>query len=161
MPSSYSVTSIEPAWRAARKCGSIGFESSVTNPKTACFTLPVAHRMPTSGPPYETTVRSFSDDRAIARTSDMGFRREPHPPIPIVMPSESDAMTSSWVRRLSVLTCRRSFFESCVPLVDEGLARFIRNAGQVQLVSEPLLEAIRLLHVDGIDPVQRFLGAPD
>ena len=31
-------------------------------------------------------MSSWSGERAIARTSDIGFLREPHPPIPIVIP---------------------------------------------------------------------------
>ena len=38
----------------------------------------------------------------MARTMLIGLRREPHPPIPMVMPSRSSATTSSSVIRLSV-----------------------------------------------------------
>src|SRR5262245_9324537 len=57
--------------------------------------------MPTSGPPYETTRRSFTDERASARTSAIGLRRDPHPPMPTVMPSCTSATMSSIVTRLS------------------------------------------------------------
>ena len=45
-------------------------------------------------------VRFFSGDRPMARTRAMGLRRDPQPPIPIVMPSRSSATTSSGVIRL-------------------------------------------------------------
>ena len=51
MPSSTSMASTAPVWRATRKWGSVGIESRVTNPKTTFFTLPAAQRSPTSGPP--------------------------------------------------------------------------------------------------------------
>ena len=37
----------------------------------------------------------------MARTSDMGFRRDPQPPIPMVIPLSSWATTSSSVINLS------------------------------------------------------------
>ena len=39
----------------------------------------------------------------MARTIDIGLRREPQPPIPMVMPSSSSATTSSSVMRLSAI----------------------------------------------------------
>ena len=42
-------------------------------------------------------VRFLSGDRRMARTSAMGLRRDPQPPIPIVIPSRSSATTSSGV----------------------------------------------------------------
>src|SRR5436190_11855799 len=57
--------------------------------------------MPTSGPPYETMRRSFTDDRASARTNAIGLRRDPPPPMPTVMPSCTSATMSSMVTRLS------------------------------------------------------------
>src|SRR5438093_9465722 len=156
------MTSIAPDSRAARKCGSSGIESSDTKPNTTLRTLPAAHSKPTSGPPYETIVRSLSDDRQIARTSDIGFRRDPHPPIPIVMPSRSSATTSSSVMRLSGMAREaRSLLEGRVALLDERLPGLVGDAGQVQLEREPLLETVGPLHVDRVDPVQRFLRAAD
>jgi len=46
-------------------------------------------------------VRSLRSERIISRTSDIGLRREPQPPMPIVIPSRSSAMTSCSVVRLS------------------------------------------------------------
>ncbi len=37
----------------------------------------------------------------MARTNDIGLRREPHPPMPMVIPDESSPMTSAWVICLS------------------------------------------------------------
>jgi len=103
IPSSSSIASIVACWRATRKCGSSGIESSDTKPYTTRRTLPAAHSIPTSGPPYATTVRSRRSERRIARTIDIGLRRDPQPPMPIVMPSRSSATTSSSVQRLSVM----------------------------------------------------------
>jgi hypothetical protein len=62
-----------------------------------------AQRSPTSGPPYETTVRSFALDRQRAFTNSIGLRREPHPPIPTVIPSRTSATASVIVVLLSVI----------------------------------------------------------
>ena len=106
MPSSYSVTSMAAACLAAWKCGSSGIESSDTNPNTSRRIFPAAQSNPTSGPPYDTTVRSRRSLRRIARTSDIGLRREPQPPMPIVIPDRSRATTSSSDIRLSAKTSR-------------------------------------------------------
>src|SRR5689334_1063398 len=45
--------------------------------------------------------RSLTDDRASARTRAIGLRREPHPPMPTVMPSRTSPTASSMVTRLS------------------------------------------------------------
>src|SRR3954468_3877610 len=156
IPSSSSSASTAPACRALRKCGSNAIESSDTNAKTTLRTLPVAHSRPTSGPPYDTNVRSRNDDRAIARTNAIGFRREPHPPMPSVMPSRSSPTTSSIVIRLSGIRL--------LPLVtplDERVARLVTRPGQVELEREPLLEPVGPAHVDRVDPVQRLLRRPD
>ena len=88
-------TASAPAWRAGRKCGSSGIRSSETKPK---------HQLPDLARGAEqadvrvrrttTTVRSRSGERRISRTSAIGFRRAPQPPMPIVMPSRSSATTS-------------------------------------------------------------------
>ena len=54
IPSSSSVHSMAPDWRAARKCGSstaAGPTSGDTKAKVSLATLPAAQSMPTSGPP--------------------------------------------------------------------------------------------------------------
>ena len=51
IPSSTSIASTFPCWRAARQCGSRAMESRVTKPHTTARTLPVAQSSPTSGPP--------------------------------------------------------------------------------------------------------------
>src|SRR5436190_18954325 len=109
-----------------------------------------------SGPPYETTVRSRSGERRISRTIDMGLRREPQPPMPMVMPSRNWATTSSSVSVLS--GTKASLRELGVALVDERVARLVGHARQVELEGEALLEAVAALHVDGVDAVERFLG---
>ena len=50
MPSSSSVSSIVPSWRARRKFGSRGIESSDANPVTTRLACPDATSSPTSGP---------------------------------------------------------------------------------------------------------------
>ena len=47
-------------------------------------------------------VSSFTLERRISRTIDMGFRREPQPPMPIVIPSRSSETASHSVVRLSI-----------------------------------------------------------
>src|SRR3954453_22826702 len=108
--------------------------------------------MPTSGPPYEATVRSRSDERAIARTSAIGLRREPQPPMPIVMPSRSSPTTSSMVARLSAIV-----FLPVLALVDERVPRLVTRAGEVELEGEALLEAVGPSHVNRVDAVERLL----
>src|SRR3954470_18494089 len=156
IPSSSSSASTAPACRALRKCGSSAIESSDTNAKTTLRTLPVAHSRPTSGPPYDTNVRSRNDDRAIARTNAIGLRRDPQPPMPSVMPSRSSPTTSSIVIRLSGIRL--------LPLVtplDERVARLVARAGEVELEREPLLEPVGPAHVDGVDAVERLLRRAD
>src|SRR3954451_20513159 len=77
----------------------------------------------------------------------MGLRREPQPPMPIVIPSRSSAATSPSVVRLSAIR-----------LLHEGVASLVALARKVELEGEALLEAVAALHVDGVDAVQRFLG---
>src|SRR5205823_14027308 len=96
-------------------------------------------------------VRSFTSERRMARTSDMGLRREPHPPMPTVIPSVSSATTSSSVVRLSATL-------SAAALVDERLPGLVGDVRQVELEGEALLEAVAALHVHGVDAVQRLLG---
>src|SRR5205807_10268700 len=81
---------------------------------------------------------------------DIGLRREPQPPMPIVIPSRSSATTSFSVVRLSAIR-----------LLHEGVPGFVALAGEVELEREALLEAVAALHVDGVDAVQRLLGGPN
>src|SRR5437660_8602968 len=90
----------------------------------------------------------------MARTSDIGLRLDPHPPMPTVIPSDSSATTSSSVVRLSATG-------SAVVLVDEGLPGLVGHVRQVELEGEALLVAIAAPDVDGVDPVQGLLGPPD
>src|SRR5687767_14460900 len=97
-------------------------------------------------------VRSPTGLMMMARTSDIGLRREPQPPMPMVMPSRSSAANSSWVVRLSATPG---------PLVDERRAGLATGAGQGQLVGEALLVPIAAVDVDRIDAVERLLGGAD
>src|SRR5438132_3897158 len=159
MPSSSSVASTSPRSRARRKFGSRGIESSETNPNTTLRTFPARHSRPTSGPPKETTVRSVTLLRRTARTSDMGLRREPHPPMPMVMPSRSSAANSSWVRRLSATWLGGS--AALGGLLQVGPPDLPPHVGQVQLEREALFEPVAPAHVGGVDAVQGLLGPPD
>src|SRR5512139_2360025 len=162
MPSSYSVNSIAPRCRAARKCGSSGTESSVTNGAITRRTLPAAHSRPTSGPPYDTSVRSRSSDRKIARIRAIGLRREPQPPIPIVMPLCSDATISSTDIVLSMVGSALLLRRGGVAVAgDEAVAVLVAGAHQIELEREALLVAVAAVHVDRVDAVQRLLGPPD
>src|SRR5271157_4406709 len=95
----------------------------------------------------------------MARTTAMGLRREPHPPIPMVMPERSSPTMASTVVRLSAITC--SFRGVGVALLDEGGPLLVGHTAHVQLVGEPLFEAVAALHVDRVDPVERLLGPAD
>src|SRR3954462_5821814 len=81
---------------------------------------------------------------------DIGLRRDPQPPMPIVIPFRSSATTSFSVVRLSAIR-----------LLHEGVPGLVALAGQVELEREALLVAIAALHVDGVDAVQRLLCGPD
>src|ERR1700687_126367 len=157
MPSSSSIASMVPLWRAARKCGSNGIVSRETNAYTTFLTLPAAQRRPTSGPPQATTVKSLTGERRIALTTDIGLRREPHPPIPIVMPSRISATISSSVTRLSATLA----FEIRLSLLDEGLAGLVRHVRVVQLESKTLLSSVALAGIDRLDDVDGLFGAAD
>src|SRR5215207_9210648 len=95
----------------------------------------------------------------MARTMLIGLRREPQPPIPIVMPSRSSATTSSSVIRLSV-TVLLLLGRVGVALLDERVAQLVGDAGEVELEREALREAVRTLHVPEIDAVEALLRRP-
>src|SRR5258708_7813863 len=102
----------------------------------------------------------------MARTTAMGLRREPQPPIPTVMPERSSPTMSSMVVRLSAIracSLRRvgSRGGVGVALLDEGGPLFVGHAAHVEFVGEALLEAVAALHVDGVDAVERLLGPAD
>ena len=82
----------------------------------------------------------------MARTMHIGLRRDPQPPMPMVMPSRSSATTSSSVMRLSgIAACLLG--RVGVALLDERVAELVGHAGQVELEREALLEAVGALHV--------------
>src|SRR4051794_35456260 len=86
----------------------------------------------------------------MALTSAIGLRREPQPPMPTVIPSDSSAATSAALIRLSRMSS-----------LQEGPPRLVGHAGQVQLEGEALLVAVAAVHVLGVDAVERLLGAAD
>src|SRR5207249_8861414 len=94
-------------------------------------------------------VRSRRPLLAIARTSAIGLRRGPQPPMPTVIPSRSSAITASAVVTLSML------------LLGEGRAGLVADAREGELVGEALLVAIAAADVDRIDAVERLLGGAD
>src|ERR1700733_8492003 len=96
----------------------------------------------------------------MARTAAMGLRREPQPPMPMVIPERSSATMSSTLPRLSLIG-PGSFRRVGVALLHEGGALLVGHAAHVQLVRESLLEAVAALDVDGIDAVERLLGPAD
>src|SRR4051794_33753927 len=91
---------------------------------------------------------------------DIGLRRLPQPPIPIVIPDSSSATTSSSVQRLSVIGPLSST-RIRVSLVDEGVAMLVGHTRQVQFEREALLEAIAAFHIPQVDAVERFLRSAD
>ena len=100
-------------------------------------------------------MRSFSGERRIARTSDIGLRRDAQPPMPMVMPSRSSATTSSSVMRLSGITASNSASR----LSTKASRASSLTPGQVELEGEALLEAVAALHVDGSMPLSDSLAA--
>src|SRR3954454_5647942 len=94
----------------------------------------------------------------MARTSAIGLRRAPQPPMPMVMPSRSSPTTSSIDARLSATLV---VLRPLVAPLDERVTRAVRDAGQVELEGEALLEAVGPTHVDGVDAVERLLGRAD
>src|SRR5664280_3809496 len=106
----------------------------------------------------------------MARTAAIGLRRDPQPPIPMVIPLRNSPIRSSSDSRLSAMS-RRPVWDVHsrsaplvllprvrsasgpdrqpglpggvrVPLLDEGGPLLVGHAGHVQLVGEPLLEPI-------------------
>src|SRR4051794_28737659 len=106
-------------------------------------------------------VRSLSDERRIARTRDIGLRREPQPPMPMVMPSRSWATTSASVIRLSRISPVALLGEPGVALGDERVSCLVGHAREIELVGETLFVPVAPLHVDRIDSVERLLRGPD
>src|SRR5690242_13896558 len=96
----------------------------------------------------------------------IGLRREPQPPMPIVMPLSTPATASSSVVRLSVTISPLASLvpaESLVPLVRarERVPVFVRDTGEVELEGEPLLHPVAGGHGLHVDEVQRLFGRAD
>src|SRR5271154_7212428 len=111
----------------------------------------------------------------MARTNAMGLRRDPQPPIPIVMPLRSFATASSRVVRLSA-TMRRSSSLFAIALLyssspaslffalrgtGERVAVLGGLPGQVELEGKALLHAVTGVDPLHVDQVQRLLGRAD
>jgi NAD(P)-dependent dehydrogenase (short-subunit alcohol dehydrogenase family) len=79
----------------------------------------------------------------MARTSAIGLRRDPQPPIPIVMPERSSPATSS-----GLMTVTRS----ALP-VHELLPRRAGHAGQVELEREPPRLHAKVIELNLIAPL--------
>ena len=93
----------------------------------------------------------------MARTAAIGLRRDPHPPMPMVIPLRNSPTSSSSDSRLSVIVrtvCRAA-------LLDEGGPLLVGHAGHVELVGEPLFEPVAPPDVDRVDPVEGLLGPAD
>src|SRR5688572_20256895 len=97
-------------------------------------------------------VSPVRSERRMARTSAMGLRREPHPPMPRVMPLRSSPTTSSRVMTL---------LSTCLTTIHKRLAGAVGHSAEVELEGEALLETVAALDVHRLDPVERLLGPPD
>src|SRR5215469_1346740 len=97
----------------------------------------------------------------------MGLRRDPQPPMPIVMPDRSSPTTSAMV-----MTAPDWPSPSAAPpspgrgsvttgSIDERLPGPVGDPGQVQLEGKALLVAVGAAHINRLDTVQRLLGQPD
>ena len=84
-----------PPGGPARTAARAGSSRASRTRTTTLLALPDWSSRPTSGPAYDTIVRSFRSLRRISRTSAIGLRREPQPPMPTVIPSSMRPMTSS------------------------------------------------------------------
>src|ERR1700741_977600 len=99
----------------------------------------------------------------MARTKAMGLRREPQPPMPIVMPLRNCATASSSVVRLSGIMRRSSSSlrppqaggtpsaSSRLWLLHKRVAVLVGNPGEVELERKALLHTVTRvdpLHVD-------------
>src|SRR5262245_33750565 len=92
----------------------------------------------------------------------MGLRREPQPPMPMVMPRRGSAATASSVLRLSVMSrggCR-SFRVGVAPF-HERVAQLVGDAGKVELEGETLLEPVGAFDVPKVDAVEALLRGTD
>src|SRR6185437_16910424 len=107
----------------------------------------------------------------MARTTAIGLRRDPQPPMPMVMPERSSDTISSTVVRLSATLLpfwpppsaggAPVVVDHCLSLLDEGRPLLVGDPPHVQLVGEPLLEPVAPLHVDRVDAVHRLLRPTD
>src|ERR1700726_4422526 len=95
----------------------------------------------------------------MARTAAIGFRREPHPPMPMVSPLASSPTSSSSESRLSATVPVRPLLGGVgVAFFHERRPLLVGHPGDVELVGEPLLEAVAEFDVHRVDAVERLLG---
>src|SRR6516225_6170274 len=97
----------------------------------------------------------------MARTTAIGLRRDPHPPMPMVIPERSSPTMPSTVVRLSAIAFRSSSRRVGIALLHERGALLVGDAAHVELVGETLFEAVAALHVHRVDAVEGLLGPPD
>ena len=86
----------------------------------------------------------------MARTAAMGLRRDPQPPMPMVIPLRNSPTSSSSDSRLSAMVpdsvrsvggVMATVGGVGVALLDEGGPLLVGHAGHMELVGEALLEA--------------------
>src|ERR1700731_2239185 len=118
--------------------------------------------------------------RSMARTNAIGLRRDPQPPMPIVIPLRSCATASSRVVLLSG-TMRRSppqaggtptsslLLSSSSPAAlllalrrtGKRVAVLVGNPGEIEFEGKALLHAVTGVDALDVDEVQRLLGRAD
>jgi probable F420-dependent oxidoreductase len=101
----------------------------------------------------------------MARTTDIGLRRDPHPPIPIVMPSRSSATTSSSVHRLSATFPSRVEVRVESPSAPQAIGHDLPGSSPTSLPRTPRATTsttFRAVRLGVMPPPQgRFLSTPD
>src|SRR5215472_10149899 len=100
-------------------------------------------------------VRPASSDRQIARTRAIGLRREPQPPMPMVMPGRSSATTASAVISFCLMTASPKV-ESVVDPAGPGRSR-IDPPPASQVASACLITWLTILS-DGAGAICAALG---
>ena len=87
-------------------------------------------------------MRSVRSDRRMARTAAIGLRREPQPPMPIVIPLRE--LADQVVERHPLVSHGR--LPTCVrvgvALLHERRPLLVGHPGDVELVGEALLESV-------------------
>src|ERR1700682_4222598 len=111
----------------------------------------------------------------MARTKAIGLRRDPQPPMPIVLPSRRSATAASRVVLLSVILppvvpCAARVGPSLLPAESrllpfgcacERVAVLVRYSREVELERKALLHAVTGVHPLHVYQVQRLLRGAD